>query len=109
GRVRLVCLEPASLAHPRLEWRQEAYRAEHLEGVVLALAAGPPEVNERVARDAEARGLLVSVASEPERGSVILPSTLRRGRLLVSVSTSGTSPILACRIRDRIGADLDKV
>jgi precorrin-2 dehydrogenase/sirohydrochlorin ferrochelatase len=109
GQARLICLEPPSeeLIHPRLDWRQEAYHPGHLDGAFLVFAAGPPALNERVARDAEERGLLVNVASHPERGHVTLPSTLRRGNLTISVSTSGASPSLACRIRERLEADFD--
>ena len=50
GRVRLVCLEPrpVELSDARLEWRMEAYTADHLNGAALVFAAGPAELNARI-------------------------------------------------------------
>ena len=47
--------------------------------------------------------MLVDVADAPETGNFTSPAVLARGDLLVAVSTGGTSPVLARRIRDAIG------
>lgn len=62
------------------------------------------DVNERVYRDATARGQPVNVADRPELCTFVVPAVWRRGPLLVAVSTSGTSPMASSRIRDRIEA-----
>jgi precorrin-2 dehydrogenase/sirohydrochlorin ferrochelatase len=109
GRVRLVCLEsrPDDLNNQDLEWRQEPYSDVHLEGVSLVFAAGPPEINARVADDARRRGLWVNVASEPALGDVHLPATVRRGDLLLAISTGGAAPHLARRLRERFEEQFD--
>src|SRR3954447_5846782 len=47
--------DPQALAG--IEGRREAYRAEHLCGASLAIAAAPPEVNRRVIADARRLGV----------------------------------------------------
>ncbi len=76
------------------------YREGDLEGASLAFAATDRrEVNAAVAREGRERGVPVNVADRPAEGDFALPSTLRRGRLQVAVSTGGASPTLARRIR----------
>ena len=79
------------------------YRPEHMEGAVLVFAAtSDPELNSRVGRDALERGAWVNVADQPDLCTFIVPATVRRGDLAISVSTGGASPALAARIRARL-------
>lgn len=86
--------------------RVEPYRAEHLSGVVLAFAAGPPELNRRVTADARAAGVWVNSASDPGGGDFTVPAVWRDGGLILTVSTSGASPALAAALRDRAASAL---
>jgi precorrin-2 dehydrogenase/sirohydrochlorin ferrochelatase len=88
------------LASVAAEVRRRPYREGDLDGAFLAFAATDRrEVNAAVAREARERGILINVADKPSEGDFALPSTLRRGRLQVAVSTGGASPTLAQRIR----------
>lgn len=60
-------------------------------------------VNEQVTNEAAANGIWVSVADKPESGTFILPSVVRRGKLILAVSTSGASPSLAGKIARELG------
>ena len=84
----------------QIEVTARRYRRGDLKGAVLAVAAvDDPEVNKRVFREGERRGVPVNVVDDPENSSFIVPSILRRGDLLIAVSTSGRSPALARKIR----------
>lgn len=74
-----------------------------LEGSILAFAAtNDAEVNQQVAAEARRRGILVNVADAPATGSFHTVATLRRGDLLLTVSTGGASPTLAVQIRNEL-------
>jgi precorrin-2 dehydrogenase / sirohydrochlorin ferrochelatase len=81
--------------------RCEAYRPEQLQGVSLAWAAAPAEVNRRVVADARHAGIWVGSASDPGTGDFMAPAIWREGPLTLTVSTSGASPALAAALRDR--------
>lgn len=108
--VRLVCLEPCPVdfVSPTLEWLVESYQPEHLAGAVLVFAASTREINAQVVRDAQARGLWVNDAAEPEAGDFYLPAMLRRDNLVIAVSTGGASPSLGQGIRDWLEPQFDK-
>jgi siroheme synthase-like protein len=108
GRVRLICREPRDERLANVEWICGDYASQHLEGASLVFAAATPEVNERVAADARARGLWVNRADEPDEADFILPAVLRRGELNIAVSTTGASPLLAQAIRDRLEVQFDE-
>ena len=83
------------------------YAPGDLEHAYLAIAAtDDPEVNHAVHAEAEAKGVLVNVVDDPPYCGFILPSILRRGDLVVAVSTSGNAPALAVRVRERLEREL---
>ncbi len=87
----------------RIEQVAEDYREDCLEGAFLVIGATDrDDVNERISRDARGRGILVNIVDDPARCAFIVPSTFRRGDLLVAVSTGGKSPALARRLREEI-------
>ena len=77
------------------------YEEKHLEGCFLVIAATDDvELNSRIAKDAERRGLLCNVVDYPQEGNFILPALIQRGALTLAISTSGKSPALARQIRE---------
>ena len=87
----------------QIEVMPRTYRTGDLKDAVLAVAAtDDPEVNSRVSGEGQRIGVLVNVVDEPEKSSFIVPSILRRGDLLIAVSTSGRSPALARKIREHL-------
>jgi precorrin-2 dehydrogenase / sirohydrochlorin ferrochelatase len=106
ARAEVVVISPevgAELESVAAEIHRREYREGDLEGAYLAFAAtNVRKVNAAVAREAKERGIPVNVADSPSEGDFALPSTLRRGRLQVAVSTGGASPTLARRIRGEL-------
>jgi siroheme synthase-like protein len=83
------------------------YRRGEAAGYRLVVAAsGDPVANQEVYDDAEAAGVWINSADDPERCTVTLPARLRQGRLTVTVSTAGHSPAVASWVRDRLAAEL---
>ena len=87
----------------RIEHRTHEYRPSDLDGCTLAVAAtNDTALNRLIADDATAASILVNVVDAPEHSSFTVPATTRRGRVSVSVSTDGASPVLARHLRDQV-------
>lgn len=81
------------------------YETSDLDGRFLVIGATNNEaLNRRVHADAEARQMLCNIADVPDICNFILPSIIRRGDLVIAVSTSGKSPAFAKKLRK----DLEK-
>jgi precorrin-2 dehydrogenase/sirohydrochlorin ferrochelatase len=76
------------------DWLEEAF-------MVIA-ATDDPSLNHQVSEKAKEKGLLVNAVDQPADCNFILPSILRRGDLLIAVSTSGKSPALAKKVREAL-------
>ncbi len=105
AEVHVVALEiaPEIAADPRFTCHAEPYAAPHLDGARVAVAAtGDASVNARVATDARAAGVWVNVVDVPDLSDFIVPAVVRRGDLVVAVTTGGAAPSLSRRIRERL-------
>lgn len=80
------------------------YRPGDLAGAFLALGTlRDEEINGALRSEAEERRVPLNVLDVPPLCSFIAPSVLRRGDLILSISTSGRAPALAVRLRQRLG------
>ncbi|HUC91276.1 MAG TPA: bifunctional precorrin-2 dehydrogenase/sirohydrochlorin ferrochelatase [Paenibacillus sp.] len=78
---------------------EREYREGDLAGALLAFAAtSDSHVNARVVKDAGRLGVPVNAADDAAGGSFVTPSVVRRGRLVLAVTASGSSPALAARV-----------
>ena len=88
---------------PGVTVEERPYRRGDVAGYRLAIAAtDSSEVNAAVYADGEDAGVWVNGADDPAHCSFTLPSVLRRGPLMVTVSTGGRSPALARWLRQRL-------
>jgi precorrin-2 dehydrogenase/sirohydrochlorin ferrochelatase len=87
----------------RIALRMESVRQSHLRGARLVVVATDDSiVNQQVSNWAQREGILCNVVDKPELCTAVFPAVLSRGRLEVAVSTGGSSPAMAARIRDGI-------
>lgn len=76
------------------------YRPGDLQGAFLAIAATDDRAaNARIFHDARAAGVLFNAVDDIEHCDFAAPSTVRRGDLIIAVSTGGKAPALAKRLR----------
>jgi len=82
---------------------QRSYQVGDLEGAFLAIAATDDlAVNHAVWAEAKKTGCLINVVDDPEHSTFILPAVVQRGEMSVAISTGGSSPALARRLRERL-------
>ncbi len=106
----LFAAPPAGLeGHPSLIREERAFAEADLTGRFLVIAATDDRsVQDSVRHAADARGILCNVVDEPSACDFIFGATLRRGDLTLSISTSGSFPLVAQRLRDRWAQRLDE-
>lgn len=84
----------------RIQLYCRAYEKSDLKNIFLVFAATEnAQLNQIIQKDAEKENILCNLADAPEQSDFILPSIVERGDLLCAVSTSGSSPALAKKIR----------
>lgn len=76
------------------------YEKDDLKGMLLVFAAtNNADLNQQIKEDALKFNILCNVADAPDNSDFLVPSTVKRGKLILAVSTSGSSPALAKKIR----------
>lgn len=87
---------------------REKFSAEMLgDEIILIAATDNPEVNLQSARAAQDKKFLVNVVDEAG-GNFNVPSRIRRGDFLLTISTGATSPAFSKFVREMLEAELDE-
>ena len=80
-----------------------------LDGARLVIVATSRRaINRWIAKLSDARAIPVNVVDDREASRFIIPAIVDRDPVLVAVSTGGTSPVLARRLRERLEASIPK-
>jgi len=88
----------------RIDLHRRPYESGDCLNAMLVLSASDdPAVSRAVFEDARKCGALVNTADQPRLCDFIMPAVVRRGDVAIAISTSGTSPGLAARLRQKIG------
>jgi precorrin-2 dehydrogenase/sirohydrochlorin ferrochelatase len=108
ARIRVVALDASPAVREwandgRIDLDLRAFSADDLDGAFLAVVAtNSRNLNERVYREAQSRGVLCNVVDVPDLCDFFYPAVVRRGDLQIAVSTAGQSPSLAQKIRQQL-------
>lgn len=90
----------------QIEWVRREYRDNDLEGVFLVFAAtDQPAVQGQIILQAKKSGILLNSVDSPGQCDFQVPAKVRRGDLLIAISTGGGSPALSTRIKHRLYLD----
>lgn len=113
------CDEVRMLSRKGLLWLKErALCEEDCKGYALVITAtGKKEAALMAAGMASREGFLYNAADFPDLGNCFIPARIRRGHLMVTVSTDGRSPAVAAAVKrwldetipDSFAAWLDRV
>ncbi|WP_394193353.1 siroheme synthase CysG [Pseudoalteromonas atlantica] len=82
----------------------DAYFEEsHLEGKMLVIAATDNDaVNNNVFELANAKNVFVNVVDDQPKCTFIFPSIVDRDPITIAISSAGTAPVLARRLREKL-------
>lgn len=111
ARVRVISPDVtdgvgALAADGKIELERRDYRRGDLAGAAVAIASTDSrEVNATIFSEAGSLGIPVNVVDDPSLSTFIAPSIVRRGDLLIAISTGGANPALAVRLRERLEAE----
>ena len=84
---------------------QRAFELTDLDGQRLVITAtGNRELDQLIYDMCEERGIWINSADDPDRCAFTLPAVVRRGDLMVTVSTGGNSPALSSWMRQKLEA-----
>jgi uroporphyrin-III C-methyltransferase/precorrin-2 dehydrogenase/sirohydrochlorin ferrochelatase len=75
---------------------------------LVIVATSRRAVNRWIAKLSDVRAIPVNVVDDREASRFIVPAIIDRDPVLVAVSTGGTSPVLARRLRERLEAFIPK-
>ena len=85
--------------------RRRQYIPADVVGHRLVIAACNDEkLNSQISADAKKHGIAVNVVDRPALCDFIFPAVVDRSPLVVAISSSGTSPVLARQLRSKIEA-----
>lgn len=92
----------------KITYIQDNYNYKYISGSYLVYAAtNDRKINELIFKDCSAENILINVVDEPDICNFIVPAKVKRGNLTVAISTNGSSPMLAKKIREDLETAFD--
>ncbi len=85
-------------------YEKEVEYEDYQDAFLVIAATNSSPVNEYISKTAMH---LVVNAEKPELGNSILPASVNRGKLVISISTGGASPTLAKQLRKQLEEQFD--
>ena len=111
GKVTLVSetfIAEFEAVKDRLTLICSTYREDVLYGSFIVVAATNDKgLNRAIGRYCKAQNILCNIASESCLSSFIMPTYIKRGNLIISISTGGSSPALAKKIKEKLALEYD--
>ena len=84
-----------------LVWKKRRFEPDDVgEAMVIITATDSPDVNEAVFTAGENAGKIVNSVDDVTNCHFIAPAVIRRGSLTIAVSTSGSAPYFARRLKE---------
>lgn len=87
--------------------RRKFTQSDILSGDYIIAATDSEETNREIFALCQKHRKPVNTVDDPEKCTFIFPSLIKRGELVIGISTTGKSPALSKHLRQRIEAELD--
>ncbi len=93
----------------QITWREKEFEPRDLDDASLIIAATNDTLVNEAVQEAAQHWQLINRADAQTESDFITPATVRRGPLVLTVSTSGASPALARKIKADFEEQFDEV
>ena len=92
----------------KVEMIEDVYKEDYIRNSFIVVAStNNKEINKRVGIYCRNSGKLVNVVDDIELSNYTVPSYVKRGDLLISISTGGKSPSLSSKIKKELEEKYD--
>ena len=99
--------EPGSPAAVLLAWERRSYAPGDLRGAFLAIVSDTnPPATAPIYEEAQREKVLINAMDDVQHCTFVAGSVVRRGPLVISISTSGAAPALSVRLRERFEREI---
>lgn len=108
ANVTLIAPDPPDAlkewaANDTIEWIEREYQYGDLEGAFLVIVSETnPEKTHPIWEEAQERNVLINAMDDVPHCNFVNGSFIRRGPLVISISTSGAAPALSVRLRQEM-------
>lgn len=87
----------------KIDMIYDKYDKKYIEdSFVVVAATNDKQINHKIGVYCNRNGKLVNVVDDKELSNFIVPSYVKRGELLISISTGGNSPSLSAKIKKEL-------
>ncbi|OEH93149.1 hypothetical protein BFG57_13305 [Bacillus solimangrovi] len=92
----------------QIVWESKSFESSDVKNAFMIIAAtNDVDVNKMVYQSVNEHQL-INIVDCPEKSNFIVPATVKRGKLILSVSTSGASPTLSRKIKRELLEQYDE-
>ena len=92
----------------KIEIIEDVYKEEYIKNSFIVVAAtNNKEINQKIGIYCRNNGKLVNVVDDIDLSNYTVPSYVKRGDLLISISTGGKSPSLSSKIKRELEEKYD--
>lgn len=93
----------------KIEMIYDEYNERYIEdSFVVVAATNNKEINHKIGTYCNEKGKLVNVVDDKNISNFTVPSYVKRGELLLSISTGGNSPSLSAKIKKELEETYDE-
>lgn len=91
----------------RITWIRRNYQAGDLKDAFLAIVSETnPSATAPIYEEAEREKVLINAMDDVPHCTFVAGSVVRRGKLVMAISTSGAAPALSVRLRERLEEEI---
>lgn len=101
--VSSIFIEEFEIIKENINMIHDEYKEEYIKDSFIVVAStNDKTVNKRIGTYCREQGKLVNVVDDPKLSNYTVPAYVKRGDLLISISTGGKSPTLSSKIKMEI-------